>query len=31
MERFDETGDLIKGSLDIPLELLESGWRQPKP
>ena len=31
MERFEETSDLIKRSLDLQLELLESGWRQPKP
>jgi hypothetical protein len=31
MERFEETNDLIKRTLDLQLELLESGWRQPKP
>jgi hypothetical protein len=31
MERFDDTTDLIKRSLDLQRELLESGWRQPKP
>lgn len=30
MERFDETNDLIKRTLDLQRELLESGWRQPK-
>jgi hypothetical protein len=30
MERFEETGDLIKRTLDLQRELLESGWRQPK-
>jgi hypothetical protein len=30
MERFEETNDLIKRSLDLQRELLESGWRQPK-
>jgi len=30
MERFDDTGDLIKRSLDLQRDLLESGWRQPK-
>jgi hypothetical protein len=30
MERFDETNDLIKRTLDLQLDLLESGWRQPK-
>jgi hypothetical protein len=30
MERFDETDTLIKRTLDLQLELLESGWRQPK-
>lgn len=30
MERFDETNDLIKRTLDLQLELLETGWRQPK-
>ena len=31
MERFDETNDLIKRTLDLQRDLLESGWRQPKP
>jgi hypothetical protein len=31
MERFGETNDLIKRTLDLQRELLESGWRQPKP
>lgn len=31
MERFDETNDLIKRTLDLQRNLLESGWRQPKP
>jgi hypothetical protein len=30
MERFEETSDLIKRSLDLQLELMESGWRRPK-
>lgn len=30
MERFEETADLIKRTLDLQWELLESGWRQPK-
>jgi hypothetical protein len=30
MERFAETTDLIKRSLDLQGELLETGWRQPK-
>lgn len=30
MERFDDTTDLIKRTLDFQRELLESGWRQPK-
>ena len=30
MERFEETNDLIKRTLDLQRELLESGWRQPK-
>ena len=30
MERFDETGELIKRTLDLQRELLEDGWRQPK-
>ncbi len=31
MERFDDPTDLIKRSLDLQRDLLESGWRQPKP
>ena len=31
MERFEETSDLIKRTLDLQRELLETGWRQPKP
>ena len=30
MERFEATGDLIKRTLDLQRELLETGWRQPK-
>ena len=30
MERFDDTSDLIKRTLDLQRDLLESGWRQPK-
>lgn len=30
MERFEDTTDLIKRTLDFQRELLESGWRQPK-
>ncbi len=30
MERFEETADLIKRTLDFQRELLEAGWRQPK-
>ena len=30
MERFDDTGDLIKRTLDLQRDLLEMGWRQPK-
>jgi hypothetical protein len=30
MERFVETNDLIKRTLDLQRELMESGWRQPK-
>jgi hypothetical protein len=30
MERFVETNDLIKRTLDLQRELLETGWRQPK-
>ena len=29
MERFEETGALIKRSLDLQRELIESGWRAP--
>jgi hypothetical protein len=31
MERFDETHDLIRRTLDLQREMLESGWRQPTP
>jgi hypothetical protein len=31
MERFDETDELIRRTLDLQREMLESGWRQPKP
>ena len=31
MERFDETNDLIKRTFDLQRELMETGWRQPKP
>lgn len=31
MERFDDTTDLIKRTLDLQRELLETGWRQPTP
>ena len=30
MERFNETNDLIKRTLDLQRDLLETGWRQPK-
>jgi hypothetical protein len=30
MERFDDTSELIKASLDLQRELLETGWRQPR-
>ena len=30
MERFSETNDLIKRTLDFQRELLDTGWRQPK-
>ena len=29
MERFEETNDLIKRTLEFQRELMESGWRQP--
>jgi hypothetical protein len=29
MERFGETSDLIKRSLDLQMELIEAGWRAP--
>jgi hypothetical protein len=29
MEHFDETGDLIRRSLTIQRELIETGWRVP--
>jgi hypothetical protein len=31
MERFEETGELIKRTLEFQRELMETGWRQPKP
>ncbi|HKY20460.1 MAG TPA: hypothetical protein VJM31_04500 [Vicinamibacterales bacterium] len=31
MERFAGTDDLIKRTLDLQRELMESGWQQPKP
>jgi hypothetical protein len=31
MERFVETNDLIQRTLHLQRELLETGWRQPKP
>src|SRR3954467_5340560 len=30
MERFGETGGLIKRTLEFQRELMEAGWRQPK-
>ena len=30
MERFEETGGLIKRTLEFQRELMETGWRQPK-
>jgi hypothetical protein len=30
MERFEETSDLIKRTLEFQRELMETGWRQPK-
>jgi hypothetical protein len=30
MERFEDTGALIKRTLDFQRELMETGWRQPK-
>ena len=30
MERFEETGALIKRTLEFQRELMETGWRQPK-
>ena len=30
MERFEETGELIKRTLEFQRELMETGWRQPK-
>ena len=30
MERFEDTGALIKRSLDLQRDLMEAGWRQPK-
>ena len=29
MERFEETNDLIKRTLEFQRELMETGWRQP--
>ena len=29
MERFDQTNDLIKRTLEFQRELMESGWKQP--
>ena len=29
MERFEETNELIKRTLEFQRELMESGWRQP--
>ena len=31
MERFDETSELIRRTLELQREMLASGWRQPKP
>jgi len=30
MERFGETTELVKRTLDFQRELMETGWRQPK-
>jgi hypothetical protein len=30
MDRFDDTGELIKRTLEFQRELMETGWRQPK-
>ncbi len=30
MEQFEETSDLIRRTLDLQRDLLETGWRQPK-
>ena len=30
METFEETTDLIKRTLDLQRDLMESGWKQPK-
>lgn len=30
MERFDDPTELVKRSMDLQRDLLESGWRQPK-
>ena len=30
MERFEQTNDLIKRSLDLQRKMMETGWRQPK-
>jgi hypothetical protein len=31
MERFDETNELIRRTLELQREMLASGWRQPAP
>jgi len=30
MELFEETGELIRRSMEFQRELMETGWRQPK-
>jgi hypothetical protein len=30
MERFEQTNELIRRTLDFQRELLDTGWRQPK-
>jgi len=30
LRRFEETGELIKRSLELQRDLMETGWRQPK-
>ena len=30
MERFEDTTDLVKRTLELQRDLLENGWRQPK-